>query len=183
MKANLRLKTNIDDLLKRDGRTRRELAQRVLGTTELNRADSWISKIFGKAGYHTREIQTKYLDGIAAFFGLEVYQLFQPRAGTLTERRRGTDRRSGRERRIDAAPPLVLVTDASAIVLTGDEAALIDNLRRLQYADYEKVRGWIALARLGPLLRRGDAPDVGHPAERPAATTKRRRRRGERSET
>lgn len=183
MKATLQLKTNIDDLLKRNGRTRRELAIRVLGTTDLQRADSWISKIFGKAGYHTREIQTKYLDDIADYFGLDVFQLFQPGTSEKTERRSGHDRRSGKERRLDRRTKRTRATVPPVVELTLLEREILDDLRKLQYRDFEHVRGWIAMAKLGPLLRRGAAPDITPPPVPSEAMTKRRRRRGERSET
>jgi hypothetical protein len=43
------------------------------------------------------------LDRLAAFFGLAVYQLFQPGITPLTERRGGKDRRSGHDRRVGHA--------------------------------------------------------------------------------
>jgi len=43
------------------------------------------------------------LDRLAAFFGLPVYQLFQPGITPLTERREGKDRRSGHDRRVGHA--------------------------------------------------------------------------------
>jgi hypothetical protein len=43
------------------------------------------------------------LDRLAAFFGLPVYQLFQPGISPLTERRRSGERRCGQDRRISHA--------------------------------------------------------------------------------
>lgn len=43
------------------------------------------------------------LDRLAAFFGLPVYQLFQPGISPLTERRSGRERRSGHDRRLSHA--------------------------------------------------------------------------------
>lgn len=43
--------------------------------------------------------QMSRLDRLAAFFGLPIYQLFQPGISALTERRRHGERRTGRERR------------------------------------------------------------------------------------
>jgi transcriptional regulator with XRE-family HTH domain len=47
----------------------------------------------------TREIQFHHLDGMATFFGLEIYQLFQPGISPLGERRHIKDRRQGGDRR------------------------------------------------------------------------------------
>lgn len=43
------------------------------------------------------------LDRLASFFGLAVYQLFQPGITPLTERRSGKERRSGHDRRVGHA--------------------------------------------------------------------------------
>lgn len=97
MKALPLLKHNIDALLKGRGQTRHDLAVWVRQSTDRKKIDPWISKIFTNAD---AEFQTKYLDRIADFFGLAVYQLFQPGITPLTERRKGADRRSGRDRRV-----------------------------------------------------------------------------------
>lgn len=47
------------------------------------------------------------LDKLADFFGLPVYQLFQPGISRLTERRSGFDRRTGQERRVGHAGRLL----------------------------------------------------------------------------
>jgi len=47
----------------------------------------------------TREIQFHHLDGMADFFGMPAYQLFQPGISPLTERRVVKDRRMGIDRR------------------------------------------------------------------------------------
>lgn len=57
---------------------------------------SWLNKFLNEG----RGLQLTDLDRIAAFFGIEPYQLFQPGISRLTERRSGPDRRSGQERRI-----------------------------------------------------------------------------------
>lgn len=62
-------------------------------------SENWISKIIKGE----REAQMKDLDRIADFFGLATYQLFQPGVTGASERRRGTDRRSGKERRVSNA--------------------------------------------------------------------------------
>lgn len=86
MKANALLKRNIDTLLKARGQTRRELAAWVRQSVNLRKVDP-LGKIFTEPD---REFQAKYLDRIAEFFGLAVYQLFQPGISPLTERRGGS---------------------------------------------------------------------------------------------
>lgn len=99
MRASLLLKHNIDTLLKARHQTRHDLAVWVRQSTDKGKVDPWISKIFTRAD---REFQLKYLDRIADFFGIAVYQLFQPGISPFTERRKGADRRDGRDRRISA---------------------------------------------------------------------------------
>jgi hypothetical protein len=64
---------------------------------------SWLNKFLNEG----RGLQLVDLDKIAAFFGVEPYQLFQPGIGRLTERRVNPDRRSGRERRVGHTGRLV----------------------------------------------------------------------------
>lgn len=99
MKASVLLKHNIDTLLKARHQTRHDLAVWVRQSTDAKKVDPWISQIFTRPD---REFQMKYLDRIADFFGIAVYQLFQPGISPLTERRKGRDRRGGRDRRISA---------------------------------------------------------------------------------
>lgn len=56
---------------------------------------SWMNKFLNEG----RGIRVGDFDKIASFFGIEVYQLFQPGISRVTERRKG-DRRIDRERRI-----------------------------------------------------------------------------------
>ena len=100
MKANLLLKHNIDTLLKARHQTRRDLAAWVRQSLDPKKIDPWISQIFTNPD---REFQMKYLDRMADFFGIAVYQLFQPGISPLTERRSGTERRQRSDRRISAA--------------------------------------------------------------------------------
>lgn len=100
MKANLLLKHNIDTLLKARHQTRRDLAAWVRQSLDPKKIDPWISQIFTNPD---REFQMKYLDRMADFFGIAVYQLFQPGISPLTERRSGTERRRVKDRRISAA--------------------------------------------------------------------------------
>jgi len=99
MKANQLLKHNIDTLLKARRQTRRDLAAWVRQSLDPKKIDPWISQIFTNP---EREFQMKYLDRMADFFGIAVYQLFQPGISPFTERRSGTTRRSGHDRRISA---------------------------------------------------------------------------------
>lgn len=180
MKATLLLKQNIDHLLKRRGQTRREMAMWTLQTVEATRADSWASHLFGKAGYHTKHIPSEYLGRIASFFGLQVYQLFQPGISPLTERRSGADRRTTGDRRLSARARGVTTPRLSVSVSAEDEVVLAD-LRELSYEDYQRVKGWIAVARLArssgqetappPVPRASDQPPPA-PAARSRKTRK-----------
>lgn len=88
MRIDQLLLNNIRALLEKRGETQKDLA-RWAGHHE-----TWLSKILREE----RGIRTSDLENIAGYFGLEVFQLFQPGITPYTERRRG-DRRSGRDRR------------------------------------------------------------------------------------
>lgn len=92
LKANGLVKHNVDSLLKARGQTRHDLA------VWCRRSDAWISKLMSDS--EGRNIQLDYLDRIADFFGIATYQLLQPGISPLTERRKGTDRRKWRDRRV-----------------------------------------------------------------------------------
>lgn len=161
MKAHLILKQNIETLLRSRGQTRRDLAQHVLQTLD-KRADSWISHIFGKKGYHTRVVPAQYLDRIAAFFGLEVYQLFQPGISPLAERRSPSDRRTLADRRVMGRAALPASTSRSMRVTPEDEAVLSD-LHALSYEKYQHVRAWIVAAKLARSTGSGTPPPDAPP--------------------
>lgn len=167
LRANHLLKKNIDSMLKARGQSRRELAMWTLRTTHQNRADSWISHIFGAKGYDDREIQIKYLDRIADFFGVSVYQLFQPGISHLTERRKHTDRRAGTDRRISATPRGLPTTEARQVAVSPDDEQILVDLHALSYQDYQRVKGWIAVARLGSGTGRNGSPRAGLSVEAP----------------
>lgn len=93
MRADRVLAENISALLRARGQKQRDLAF-ACGKTE-----TWISSIL-RGERHFRIID---FNTIADFFGIAVYQLFQPGISPLTERRKGRDRRNGRERRISLA--------------------------------------------------------------------------------
>lgn len=124
MKALPLIKHNIDTLLKARGQTRRDLASWVRQSANKRLIDPWISHIFTNPD---AEIQTKYLDRIADFFGIAVYQLFQPGISPLTERRKGGDRRSGRDRRVSHVTSQLhaALSPASANLTEADIADLI----------------------------------------------------------
>ena len=165
LKANLRLKQNIDAILRARKLSRRDLAQHVLRTMD-KRADAWISHIFGPKGYATREIPLKYLDRIADFFGIETYQLFQPGISPLTERRSSRDRRSGQDRRVSKSqetlrPPHTPDTET----VTAWERSLLRDLRVMSAEGRRHVLNAIDLAR-------------GAPLSEPNTTTRRSRHQG-----
>lgn len=93
LKAERILADNISTLLRARGQSQHDLAQWC------RHSDVWLSKFLR----HEREIQLKDLDRVADFFGIATYQLFQPGISPLTERRKGGERRSGRDRRISMA--------------------------------------------------------------------------------
>jgi hypothetical protein len=128
MKAKALLKHNIDTLLKARHQQRQDLAQWC------RRSPAWLTQILTKP---EREFPTKYLDRVADFFGIAVYQLFQPGISQLTERRKATERRSGQDRRISKAlqlesvPPVAPTPDEWKLIrlrrgLTAEEQARLD---------------------------------------------------------
>lgn len=165
MKSHLTLKQNIDALLRARGQTRRDLAQHVLQTLD-KRADSWISHIFGRKGYHARVVPSQYLDRIAAFFGREVHQLFQPGiAGSASERRRDGSERRIAERRIIGTSRALATGPARAMPVSPDDAAVLADLHALPYEQYQRVRGWIAVARYGPRNTPSNTTPLAVPSE------------------
>lgn len=98
MRAGALLKHNVETLLKERRQTDSELARYC------RRSRSWISKLLSDRA--DRNVQMKYLDLIAEFFGIATYQLLQPGISPLTERRSGAERRRLRDRRISAAMPV-----------------------------------------------------------------------------
>ena len=181
MKTTLILKQNIKAILTARNLSAHQLAQAC------RRSDSWISKIL-KDSPHTasdraRGIPLKHLDAIARAFGIEVYQLFQPGiGGAVSERRSGTDRRSGTERRINARRADLPQTPMRQIAMTGEDEAILEELHALDYETYQRVKGWITVAKLGAGSRRRTAPlepppQVTPPQSPPHAKTPRTRRR------
>lgn len=93
MRADRILSENVLALLRARGQNQRDLAQWC------GHSETWLSSILrGERNFVVRDY-----DKIADFFGIAVYQLFQPGISPLTERRKGRDRRSGRDRRISHA--------------------------------------------------------------------------------
>ena len=123
MKALPLLKHNIDTLLKARKQTRRDLAQWVRQSMDNKKIDPWISHIFTKP---EADVPMKYLDRIADFFGLPVYQMFQPGISHLTERRRA-ERRTMKDRRLAAMNQRVRqsLSEAVASLSQADVADMI----------------------------------------------------------
>lgn len=140
LKAHFLLKKNIDTLLHKRGHSRRELA------AYCRRSESWLSQIFTN---EDRNVPLKYLDRIADFFGLATFQLFQPGISPLTERRTGQERRSGQDRRISAARRDLPTTPVRQLSVSPDDEQILAELHALDYETYQRVKGWITVARLG----------------------------------
>jgi transcriptional regulator with XRE-family HTH domain len=98
MKADRVLSENIQHLLRKRGQSQKDLAF-WCGHTE-----TWLSSIL-RGDRHFRILD---YDRIADFFGIAVYQLFQPGISPLTERRSGRERRGGQDRRISQAQRAML---------------------------------------------------------------------------
>lgn len=122
VKANLLMKRNIDALLKARGQTRKDLAQWC------RRGESWISKIMKE---DQREFPMKYFDRIADFFGLSTYQLLVPGLAGALERRKSSDRRAARDRRLGHAPTL----NAMPTDLSNAEIGVIAKMRAVLVRD------------------------------------------------
>jgi len=163
MKAAVLLKENIDELLRRRNQHRKDLAQWCY------RSESWISKIFRT---QKRELPQKYLDRIADFFGLSVYQLFQPGIGKASERRVG-ERRTGKDRRITNSVRLAQTLGASIDAIHPRRHALIHESptivegKRLT-AEYER--------RISALLAEADAGRQAPQARQGQSKARARRR-------
>jgi len=175
MRAERILRQNIDAILRARGQTRAELAAHC-GLTR-----SWASRVFSDRDRHDkRGIPLKYLDAFADFFGIAVYQLFQPGISALTERRAGAERRTLADRRLTAAlrgAP----TEIRRVPVTPDDELVLADLHALDYEDYQRVKGWIAVARLGVGRGRKTRPvsvppaaATGAPASTPSTNGRRR---------
>jgi hypothetical protein len=170
MHAGQLLKRNIDAMLRARGQTRSDLAASC-GLTR-----SWASRVFKEGGDGTRGIPLKYLDAFADFFGIATYQLFQPGISPLTERRSGTDRRSHQDRRISATRADG-ETPIRRVEVTPDDEAILADLHALSYENYQRVKGWITVARLGTGSARRTTPRAETPAATPAPPSRPTRRR------
>lgn len=145
MKATFLLKKNIEALLSARGQSQHDLA------SWCRRSDAWISKILSETSNPKSErgVPLRDLDRIADFFGLAAYQLFQPGISPLTERRKGGDRRSGRDRRVSHLTQELrgALSPANAHITEEDIADLI-RLRTISAESRVQVRQDIdALAR------------------------------------
>lgn len=158
MKAHHLLKQNIDTLLQARRQKRKELA------AWCRRSESWLSQIFTD---DERNLPLKYLDRIADFFGLSTYQLFQPGISPLTERRNGGDRRSGQDRRISARRADLPRTPLRELSVTPEDEAVLAELHALDYDTYQRVKGWITVAKLGAGSGRRPPPPSAPPPGAP----------------
>lgn len=127
LRAVNQLRENIRALMRARGIEQQALA------FALRRHPTWINK-FLKG---TRPITIADLDGLADFFGLSAYQLFMPGISSVTERRRGDERRAGRDRRISQSHRQLEVVAAEMArarneqTLTPLESAALERIRAL----------------------------------------------------
>lgn len=157
MKAPALLKHNIDALLNKRGQSRRDLAMWVRQSTDKDLVDAWISGIFTRP---EREFQMKYLDRIADFFGVAVYQLFQPGISPLTERRSGRERRTGLDRRVSNRQAQLRPAYQPAMeTVTPGERAHLERWRRLDGTARRQLDAMLDWA----LRQPPDAPNTSGP--------------------
>lgn len=140
MRASDLLKTNIETLLAARKQTKHELARYC------RRSDAWLSKILGGPD---RNLPLKYLDQLADFFGLVVYQLFQPGISPLSERRRGKERRVLTDRRMSARNRSLPRTPVRGLELSPDEEAFLAEIKSLTHEEYQRVKHWVHITKLG----------------------------------
>ena len=127
MNAKSMFRENVLALLQARGQRPHDLA------AWCRRTDSWLSKILGK---DNRNLPIAYLDRIADFFGLAPYQLFQPGISPLTERRKLTERRAGRDRRVSRRSGLM---NAADVGLSNEDVAFLLRLQSLPLQDRAEV--------------------------------------------
>lgn len=155
LKANALLKRNIEALLRARGHRQRDLAEWC------HRSEEWLSKALRD---ERRGLPVKYMDRMADFFGIAVYQLFQPGINSLTERRSGLERRQFRERRVGRGG---LMREQPA----SNQAALVELISYLdegEQADFVRMLG----DRLrGRRRRPGDHIPLAEPASLGATMT------------
>lgn len=169
VRALIILRRNIRELLMRRKESETVLAQ-YLGFKSRSSVNKFLNN--ARAGFHMER-----LDRLAAFFGLPVYQLFQPGISALTERRHSGERRSGRDRRIGHSDRLMLQAGANIAEVrqrmsgggAGDGSRLVSaqtaSLRQL-IAEMER--------RLADIL---ETPDAGRQTTRASETEPKTRAR------
>lgn len=97
LKINVLMKQNVKALMAKQGKKPGELARYIFRVND-KKVDSWISHILDENS--SREFPLKYWERIAEFLIVSPYQLLIPGiAGSVSERRSGSDRRSWKERR------------------------------------------------------------------------------------
>lgn len=167
MKAIYLLKQNIDTLLRARGQSQHDLA------VWCRRTDAWLSKILRESageGRKERGLPLKYLDRIADFFGLSAFQLFQPGIAPLTERRRA-ERRSGQDRRIDAA----VRSTADATGIAADDLSLIREINALTVDERRRIQHFVRVTRIGRSTGPAPTDPPGQQAKVPPRGTRSRR--------
>ena len=146
MKSQRILRQNIAAILRARGMTPADLAK----ACGLSR--SWATKVFKERRdpREQRPITMQHLEKFVEVLGLSAYQLFQPGISHLTERRKGRDRRSGQDRRIDARRSGLPSTPIRQLAVTPEDEAILAELHGLTYEQYQHVRAWIEVAKFGP---------------------------------
>jgi hypothetical protein len=169
VKSQFVLKQNIRTLLRARGLNQSSLA------FFCRKTESWISQILTKPN---RGFRMGELDCIADFFGLEVYQLFQPGISPLTERRSGRDRRSGVERRVSHAG--AILEHSPSLVELEKLLRGATGLSAEQYRRFSRhVKAALTLEEQGlGAAGQPDSRETGEPGqdEKPSGKQKRRRR-------
>ena len=179
MRAYAVMKANVDAVLKARGITREDLSKYC------RREVSWASKILNDP---ERWFPMPYWDRISDFLGLLPYQLLQPGISAVTERRKTSDRRSGRDRRLSAMSHHVRESVSSTIAnLSAADVADVIRWRTLTEESRAAVRETMQAVerseQQGARRRRARpsaemvvgaaTPPVGHATERKGSGAKR----------
>jgi hypothetical protein len=170
MLATQLIKENIQALLRERGVHAKDLA------SWCRRGESWISKILTEP---KRRIPSIYFDRIADFFGVAVYELFQPGRSTW-ERRQAHERRSGDDRRKGHRHRAMLNLTAAIEpyrphqlpVLTPSEQRLLKRVRASPDLEARILALFDAPAQKGSVLQPAHGVRQRRTAERPARRDK-----------
>jgi hypothetical protein len=163
------VKENIVALLRARRVQQQDLAVWCRRDVSKETAGQWLSKILGSPKHN---LPLEYWNRVADFFNLEPYQLLQPGIAASSERRRGGDRRAGRERRMSRR--------MMAIEPTGDLMDVWAQLRGMSLEDVALLRRFLSSLR----SHAADSPaQIADRATKPAdtGTTPQRTRRKHRA--